>query len=319
VAAKASGDTEGETAARVKLGQLQKQLREHVAKYDLYRDTSREQIGQKVTAIRPKPGTSTPPKAPPAPPKPTPRKPDTRAIGEAFSDIPGAQAAAVSLINDAPENVRAAWNVIAPRIRFDSKSEASGAWYDPQTRGLTMNTKNVAKGDAVHPKFSTFYHESGHALDHLAGSGGEIGKYAYMSMTYKDGAFGKALRADAENAVKHQTGRTLTEQRAELTRALTEADLQSYGDVSDIMQQATKNKVHGQVGHWKKVLVQRHPNRYKNYWELKGSLEKEAFAEMYSSVVSNPGSLENLKTFFPNAYKVFNEILDEIAKKGATP
>lgn len=325
VAAKAAGDDKGETAARVKLGQLQKQLREHVAKNNLYRDTSRESIGQKVTALKPPSGPATTPKTPPKKtpaqppkPKPTTTEPDTRAIGEAFAGMPEAQAEAVTLIQNAPEAARAAWNTLAPVLKYDTLNSSRGAWYNPRTRALTINTDNIAKGDSVHPKYATYYHESGHALDHLAGSA-RAGMWDYMSMAYKDGAFGKALRADAENVIAHQPGRTLTERRAEVTRWLTEGNMHDYGDISDIFQQATKNKVHGQVGHWNKVLVQRYPNRYKNYWNLPGSLEKEAFAEMYSSVVSNPGSLENIKTFFPSAYKVFTDMLNEIAAKGVTP
>ncbi|MDD3176050.1 MAG: hypothetical protein PHU51_06245 [Candidatus Nanoarchaeia archaeon] len=327
VAAKAAGDTEGETAARVKLGQLQKQLREHVAKNDLYRDPSREQIGQKVTAINPPSGPATEPKPAPKktpvqPPKakPTTTEPDTRAIGEAFAGLPAAEAEAVSLIKNAPEAARAAWNTLAPVLKYDTLTSNAGAWYDPKTRALTLNIKKIASGEAVHPKFATYYHESGHALDHLTGSGGVVGNYDYISMTYKGGAFGKALRADVDNVIAHQPGKNITEQRAEVTRWLSEGDMHDYGDISDIFQQATKGKVHGLVGHFQKVLVQRYPTRrYKNYWDLHGSLEHEAFAEMYSSVVANPGSLDNIKTFFPNAYQVFTEILNDIAAKGVAP
>jgi len=48
------------------------------------------------------------------------------------------------------------------------------------------------------------------------------------------------------------------------------------------------------------------------YWERKGMLETEAFAEMFSATITNKGSLNVLKKYLPNAYSVFEKMIKEV-------
>jgi hypothetical protein len=51
-----------------------------------------------------------------------------------------------------------------------------------------------------------------------------------------------------------------------------------------------------------------------SYFNRDESLPTEAFAEMYSATVTNNDSLPVIKEFFPEAYKVFEEMLEDAAK-----
>ena len=49
----------------------------------------------------------------------------------------------------------------------------------------------------------------------------------------------------------------------------------------------------------------------KRYWATH-NVNTEAFAEMYSATISNPESLEVIKTYLPKSYNVFLEMLEAV-------
>lgn len=71
------------------------------------------------------------------------------------------------------------------------------------------------------------------------------------------------------------------------------------GDISDMFEPILNTAYPFGVGHGT------------SYWRGR-SPSKEAFAEMYSAVVANPDSLKGIKLYFPNAFKVFEEMLGVI-------
>ena len=81
-----------------------------------------------------------------------------------------------------------------------------------------------------------------------------------------------------------------------------------YGNLSDILEGATRGKIQCGVGHGK------------SYWDkrmigsLNGGLAKEAFAEMIDSTLSNPKQLEAIKKYIPKSYELFEKMIDEVAK-----
>ena len=48
------------------------------------------------------------------------------------------------------------------------------------------------------------------------------------------------------------------------------------------------------------------------YWRHKGMLETEAFAEMLAATLTNKDSLNVLKKYLPNAYSVFEKMINEV-------
>ena len=68
-------------------------------------------------------------------------------------------------------------------------------------------------------------------------------------------------------------------------------------DLSDIIEGATKGKIKCGFGHGN------------SYWKDEAKLPTEAFAEMLDSEMANPQSLETIKKYLPESYKVFCEML----------
>lgn len=76
--------------------------------------------------------------------------------------------------------------------------------------------------------------------------------------------------------------------------------LLARGDLSDMLEGATKARIQCGVGHGK------------SYWKADETLATEAFAEMFSATMANTESLEVIKQYLPNSYNVFLDIVKHI-------
>lgn len=80
----------------------------------------------------------------------------------------------------------------------------------------------------------------------------------------------------------------------------------AYGDLSDMLEGATLEKIQCGIGH------------SAAYWKgftrdgVSEGLATEAFAEMLDSAVANAESLEMIKKYLPKSYKVFLEMLEDL-------
>lgn len=74
------------------------------------------------------------------------------------------------------------------------------------------------------------------------------------------------------------------------------------GDLSDMLEGASKGKISCGYGHGK------------SYWNDSYALGTEAFAEMTSATITNPQSLATIQKYLPESYKVYNEMLVELLK-----
>lgn len=80
----------------------------------------------------------------------------------------------------------------------------------------------------------------------------------------------------------------------------------AYGDLSDMLEGATLEKIQCGIGHGA------------TYWKgftrdgVSEGLATEAFAEMLDSAVANAESLEMIKKYLPKSYKVFLEMLEDL-------
>lgn len=99
------------------------------------------------------------------------------------------------------------------------------------------------------------------------------------------------------------------EAQLRIQEELREIPLENRAPVSDIFEGATKGGIQAGWGHGK------------NYWKKQdkfagvkhAGVAKEAFAE-YMECIANPEALEVLKKYLPESSKVFDEILEAIAK-----
>jgi hypothetical protein len=256
------------------------------------------------------------------------------------------------ILNEAKTDIsvaaRKAWAKFEKEFKVIDPNFTGGACCS-QTSGIKIDIDKVKKGDRGNAPYQTAFHEFGHNLDYLAneklGNGLSILPISY---THEDNIFGKTLKKEAKDRVdsickemkaqlkEHKTDyKWLSENEFivewEYSFYLAHGKLPSSGEikfkkdmaylrlekeikaipeidranVSDIFHGATNKKVNGGYGHYKT-----------DYWKQDHRLSTEAFAEMYDANMANQGQLDKIKEYFPESYKVFQEILNKIAEGG---
>lgn len=254
-------------------------------------------------------------------------------------------------LENAPEDIRRVWNdcaddfrVIEPRYRGDAAN------YNAMQDGVKLNITDAGKGSNYQTPYQVVFHEYGHHSDYVLNRKyGDGERLKAFSETYKNGAFGRSLKEEGYNAIRAwakdkgvrelpdiatkieedaekliQAGVINSSERAKeiqrMKRSLNFSDyvpedvakafctgikreltLIQRSDISDMFEPIMPKSCqfpfgvgHG-VGYWA-----RHDNG------------KEAFAEMFSAAVNNAESLEQIKRFFPESYKIFKEILEVV-------
>lgn len=247
-------------------------------------------------------------------------------------------------LENAPEDIQRVWNdcvsdfhVLEPRYRGDAANY--NAVYD----GVKLNITNAGKGSNYQTPYQVVFHEYGHHTDYVLNRKyGDGERLKAFSETYKEGIFGKTLKKEA-NAALDEFGKTLVKKvdvddlrrrlndfvkvglmtadeveeeiKNELKKAVlpnrdvieakfcekirSELSLIARSDISDMFEPVMNLSYPFGVGHGKK------------YWKNRDN-GKEGFAEMFSAEVNNPESLEQIKKFFPESYKIFREMLEVV-------
>lgn len=141
---------------------------------------------------------------------------------------------------------------------------------------------------------STYFHEVGHMIDFQGKAIGHLSD---------DAAFTAALKADCQNrisALQDRYGFSEAEARWYIHRQLM-SNVNLYADVSDIMGGLTNGECQNIWGH------------SQAYWAKDpGRVAREAFANMYSVMMSDEHRVAAMKEFFPTAYQRFGELLEEL-------
>ena len=250
-----------------------------------------------------------------------------------------------SILENAPERERKVWI----KLENDLKVISATANVHPHCRGINgikMNVADSAKGNLYRKPHQTTFHEFGHNIDFIAnkkyGSGFDFWP---LSHTYKNGIFADTIKREINDRVNVIAKKMRVEFNAHKTDFawlnkngyISDGDYnfyQKYGKwisgepkfskimaykavekeikalssfesagISDIMGGATDLKIEGKFGH------------LKSYWKKDPSmLPAEAFADMFDSTVASPEALPVIKKYFPESYKIFQEMLDVILK-----
>ena len=199
----------------------------------------------------------------------------------------------------------------------------------------TINVDIIAEPTNPRGPYTTFFHESGHALDYNFYNDGN-----FYSLTYRNSE-GQSLMdviyEDVRNDVRKTIARytkdkntqedllnyimgagsidvnTLSEKEKQLLQyiqAYYKKDM--YGaqneSCSDVYGGVTNNIISGQYGHWSDTYW------YDSKGNPTGSQAKELWAEYYSyCMTGNEEALENLREHFPNAAKFLDEMAESMA------
>ena len=231
------------------------------------------------------------------------------------------------MVARADDDAKKVWNKYVDDIGVKSTTHKGTAFFRASEEGIYLDVNADKAGSYWSKPFQTTFHESGHNLDYLAGG---RNPWQYYSMKYDNGAFRNAIIKDYEELVaaketelkkafKEGNRKLLRDNGLRLdisetkyykryTYQAIENQIRGEGwvnasSVSDITEGASKAKVRAGFGHGGK-----------KYWERYGALEKEAFAEFTEATFANPGELDTLKKYYPRAYKVYRDMIEELAK-----
>ena len=263
------------------------------------------------------------PKTPAAPAMPAPAgtaNPAVANYGKAFDG--GHTAAQKQMFADAkealknsPENTRKLWDKVAGEMNTPIMKGKTAYYPSGYKKGWgTVHFKSYAEGfqeSCYQRKNYVFFHEFGHNIDDLLGGG--LGKQTeYFSVAYKGGIFGQTIERECESALAQfyaQSGMTVPITDRTVGKAFAEWVKKTYtiyerGDISDMFERYMINTYGIQfpfgVGHGS------------NYHRVKARTSIEAFAEMYGATVTGCDSLPVIKQFFPDSYKIFEEMIASV-------
>ena len=194
-------------------------------------------------------------------------------------------------IEHADKRALDAYNKKKDDIRFGRCDWDETALYNSNSERIYFNLENDLNNTLG--KGSTYFHEVGHFIDHKSGT--EDGEWLSSNRMFKG-----AILSDVNNYVQ----KTMQENNCSKDEAYSIISYELRGNrlanVSDIFGSVTDCKCQGYWGH------------DREYWKIEGKMEKEAFANMFESSMGIQYKAEDMKKYFPNAYYVFKELLEDI-------
>ena len=238
-------------------------------------------------------------------------------------------------------DLQAAWDKYENQIKVAKADHQGGAYC--QGKNIYVNIDADSKGRSWSAPYATTFHESGHAIDGLAAQLGTPNGQWHFSSTYKGGAFPQTIKDEVNDWVD----RVLADMKAhkdnfpywvqkgwmsqttadyyikyggfKVKKSYAYAAVQTevkaltplqYGDLSDILEGATRGKIRCGIGHgggsyW----------TTRTYNGIDWGLGTEAFAEMTSATMTSPESLATIKKYLPKSYAMYEDMLKVIANQ----
>lgn len=183
-------------------------------------------------------------------------------------------------------NAQKVFQLYAGKLKILQSDYTGTAHYSPADQGVRYNARadcrNCQGGGC------TFFHELGHMIDHLSGSGGQP--------TSRSQEFHDALVADGARMEQIVASYT-PEQRAAFQQTIN-SDLAS--SCSDLANFVTQGRVSGRWGHTRDYCLQ--PYR----------MESEAFAHFFEAFMGGGRRLSYLRCMFPKGTAAFERMLGSI-------
>ena len=200
----------------------------------------------------------------------------------------------------------------------------------------TINVDMIKEPTNSRGPYTTFFHESGHALDYNFYNDGN-----YYSLTYRN-SDGQSLQdvifEDVRNDIRQTIAKYTSDEkmqenllnylisgknnRGDLTKTeekILENVLKAYKKDITGMEKEAYSDIYG--GATDNAIVGNYSHTQKNYWydedgNATGAQAVELWAEYYSyCMTDNEEALENLREHFPNAAKFLDEMAESMASK----
>jgi len=189
-------------------------------------------------------------------------------------------------LNHSPAEVKELYKEYEDAITAIDDGYEGLAHYDRDVAGIRFN----ADEDLANPigPGSTYFHEVGHFLDDWAGNG--------QTWLSDSEAYREAIRRDVEGRVALYMERDSCTREEAFATLSQELEGHDRAFVSDISGSVTGCRCQGDYGH------------DPEYWEREGNIEKEAFANMFASSMTDEKT-KIMREYFPNAYEEFLRLI----------
>ena len=219
--------------------------------------------------------------------------------------------AILRILQNSPSYVQQMWDRYASFFRATNEPPNSqSAFYSPMDDSVHLSIRNVARGSSIHPPYATVFHEYGHMTDYLIARENGYGNYTAFTEVYKGGLLGQTAKREMQQHLDRAkrldpTIRTKTQAaRYIINEAKSKYSQLDRSDISDIMEGAG-------IG----VAYPLDTGHGANYWRDRDN-GKEIFAEITSAEAAHPGSLKDIKDYFPETYAVYKDMMKELRKNG---
>lgn len=212
---------------------------------------------------------------------------NTKGIDQTFID--GMDKALASCDNDTAKAVYAKY---ADDLKCNDDKYTGTAKFSRYNGGVYLNAADVAAGSSYETPFETAFHEFGHMIDWL--SNGKTG--TYLSETSINGKTLMDVMKDDFKAFKKVCNVT---RREDVIPILRKENMDKYtkGNLSDILEKFTGQSYPLGIGHGAE------------YHKRPGATEREFFAEVLDSAVTNKPAYEQLVRVFPNGVDFVWELI----------
>ena len=199
---------------------------------------------------------------------------------------PDAQTAmAKKLLESGNEDAIKVFGKYADELKIANSRVRTRAYFSPTQGGIAVSVKNAIAGSDYDEPFQVLFHEFGHNIDWLAGG---KNNNVYLSSTPVNGVrLLDVIKKDYE-AFKTASG---AQTDADLITMLKgeSMDAKKRANISDILEKCTKKSYPLGFGHGF------------SYHNRPYATEKEFFAEVLDSSITNQAAYGQMKRLFPNA------------------
>lgn len=196
------------------------------------------------------------------------------------------------------------WEKFENQFKISQPAHKNTAYHESGVIYLDVDV--AVAGDAIHTPFQVLFHESAHAIDFLNSVGDD-----FFSEHFRSGALFEAFKNDFDHLLKNEMSRLQSdkdhacESLCKIWRS--QHSLKNRANFSDLLNAYTDGEHTLGAGH------------SKNYWLRGGQSAKsrEIFAGFMDAALANATAFDLLKRQLPSTSKVFDEMLDELLKRGA--
>lgn len=232
--------------------------------------------------------------------------------------------AILAILSGAPDSIQEMWRDYASEFRADTHADAddSDAFYSPMDNRVHLGISYVATGDSISTPYSVLYHEYGHMTDYLIAkshgfnysaysemfSGVDASGNAILGSNRSGGLLGRTAKQELEGHISRFQQENPSFTREQAARALVRETSGKYSlknrtDVSDMMEGSG-------IG----IAYPLGSGHGLSYWNTRDN-GKEIFAEITSAEAAHPGSLQAIREYFPETYKVYQTMVKARKKK----